>query len=67
MQIAYPLNFDGATFIRRSDGTTWKDWKNISDGGNAAMLESHPASDFVLKTDYDALAARVAALEGGKT
>ena len=30
---------------------------------NAATLETHPASDFVLKTDYDALVARVAALE----
>ena len=37
MQIAYPLNFDGATFIRRSDGTTWKDWKNIADGGTAVI------------------------------
>ena len=40
MQIAYPLNFDGATFIRRSDGTTWKDWKNISDGGNASTANT---------------------------
>lgn len=31
---------------------------------NSEMLENHTASDFVLKTDYDALAARVAALEG---
>lgn len=38
-----------------------------ADGGNAATLETHPASDFVLKSDYDALAARVAALEGGTT
>lgn len=38
-----------------------------ANGGNAATLESHPASDFVLKADYDALAARVAALEGGTT
>ena len=42
-------------------------WSKANDGGNAATLESHPASDFVLKTDYDALAARVAALEGGTT
>lgn len=51
MQIAYPLSFDGATFIRRSDGTTWTNWKNVADGGNANTLESHPASDFYLKTD----------------
>ena len=34
-----------------------------ANGGNADTLESHPATDFVLKSDYDALAARVAALE----
>ena len=38
-----------------------------ANGGNAYTLESHPATDFVLKSDYDALAARVAALEGGTT
>lgn len=43
----------------------WNPWCKISDGGNAAMLDSHPASDFVLKAEYDTLAARVAALEGG--
>ena len=47
--------------------TKWSSWKNIADDGNAATLETHPASDFVLKSDYDALAARVAALEGGTT
>lgn len=36
LQIAYPLNFDGATMIRRATGTTWGTWKNIADGGNAA-------------------------------
>ena len=54
-------------FYRNCAAGTWNTWKNIADGGNAAMLESHPASDFVLKSDYDALAARVAALEGGTT
>lgn len=44
---------------------TYLERKNIADGGNASTLETHPASDFVLKSDYDALAARVAALEGG--
>ena len=38
-----------------------------ANGGDAATLGSHPASDFVLKTDYDALAARVAALEARTT
>lgn len=39
------------------------DWVKFSDGGNAATLEDHSAAEFVLKTDYDALEARVAALE----
>lgn len=38
-----------------------------ANGGDAATLGSHPASDFVLKSDYDALAARVAALEARTT
>ena len=68
VQIAYPLNNHGlCPKYRYSNGADWSNWKDFSDGGNAAMLESHPASDFVLKTDYDALAARVAALEGGTT
>lgn len=36
MQIAYPLNFDGATMIRRATGITWETWRNVADGGNAA-------------------------------
>lgn len=38
---------------------------NLTMVDNAATLEAHPASDFVLKSEYDALAARVSALEGG--
>lgn len=45
MQIAYPLNFDGATMIRRANGTTWGTWKNIADGGNADTLGNIPASE----------------------
>ena len=68
VQIAYPLNNHAlCPKYRYSAGADWSSWKDFSDGGNAATLESHPASDFVLKTDYDALAARVAALEGGTT
>ena len=37
MQIAYPLNFDGATMIRRASGTTWGTWKNIADGGTSSV------------------------------
>lgn len=46
MQIAYPLSFDGATFIRRSDGITWTNWKNVADGGNAETVGGKHASDF---------------------
>ena len=49
------------------DDGVYTDWQKLCDCGNAATLETHPASDFVLKSDYDALAARVAALEGGTT
>ena len=51
------------TFIRHFNGTFWSPWRSVFDDGNATTLETHPASDFVLKSDYDALAARVAALE----
>lgn len=51
MQIAYPLNFDGTTYIRRAMDTTWGDWKNIADGGNADTLDGKHASDFALSTN----------------
>ena len=47
-----------------NNGSEHVKWHKISDGGNADTLDGKHASDFVLKTDYDALAARVAALEG---
>lgn len=40
----------------------WSDWKPFADGGDAATLQSHPAADFVLKADFDILAAKVNAL-----
>ena len=46
MQIAYPLNFDGATMIRRATGITWETWKNIADGGNAATA-SHQIDHYL--------------------
>ena len=52
MQIAYPLSFDGATFIRRSDGTTWTNWKNVADGGNADTVDGKHASDFASYQPY---------------
>jgi len=54
----------GDTFICSVFNTsTYTEWQKIADGGNAQTLGSHPASDFALKSDLDALAARVAALE----
>lgn len=44
MQIAYPLNFDGATMIRRAEGTKWGAWKNVADGGNASSLGGYTVS-----------------------
>lgn len=38
-------------YIRHYTGDFWTPWVNIADGGNAATLESHPASDFALKTE----------------
>lgn len=57
---------DGQSFVRAYNSSTkyWYAWHNVSDGGNADTLDGKHASDFVLKSDYDALAARVAALEG---
>ena len=51
-------------YIRAYVNGEYTPWKSETD---ASTLETHPASDFVLKSDYDALAARVAALEGGTT
>ena len=61
------MDWTGVVKIRCCSGGTWGDWKNISDGGNANKLGGYLPSDYVLKSDYDALAARVAALEGGTT
>ena len=57
------MDWTGVVKIRCCSGGTWGDWKNISDGGNANKLGGYLPSDYVLKSDYDALAARVAALE----
>ena len=54
-----------------SNGAYAGNWRRICDGGDAATLGTHPASDFALKSELDALEARVAALEaaleGGTT
>ena len=61
----YFQNIDGVLYLCNNLGDILA-YSN-SDGFNAKnseTLENHPASDFVLKSDYDALEARVAALEG---
>lgn len=66
-QIAFPI--DNPSYLpryRTSLGSNWDEWKLLADGGNAAALQGHPAADFVLKSDYDELAERVAALETGQ-
>lgn len=55
--------WDGTEKRRMFNGSSWADWTSINSKGNAASLESHPASDFVLKSDFDALLARVVKLE----
>ena len=67
LAIPYINGYQQGVYYRICAGGTWGVWTNVADGGNAATLESHPASDFALKSDYDALAARVTALEGGTT
>lgn len=52
MQIAYPLSFDGATMIRRSNGTTWTNWKNVADGGNADTVDGLHESDLIYARGY---------------
>ncbi len=63
---AYDIGSNNEFMNTLSNGV-WTGWNKCSDNGNAAALGSHPASDFVLKSDYDALEARVAALESGST
>ena len=58
---------DGNPIIPLDFNFSTKKFSITGDISNANNLESHPASDFVLKSDYDALVARVAALEGGTT
>ena len=42
---------DTSLWYRTSLLDSWNEWTRSCDGGNAATLESHPASDFALKTD----------------
>ena len=64
----YPKSGSNVFFANvDGNGSYAGNWRKICDGGDAATLAAHPASDFVLKSDFDALAERVAALEGGTT
>lgn len=54
-----------ARFYKYDPTTESYSESSVAYADNAATLQTHPASDFVLKSEYDALAARVAALEGG--
>lgn len=40
-------------FINSCADGTWTGWVRCNDGGDAATLESHPASDFALKSDFN--------------
>ena len=54
-QIAFPIDGPGnPPRYRTSAGLVWADWKLFQDGGNAATLESHPASDFALQSALNA-------------
>lgn len=50
-------------FVNTLSNGAWIGWRKINDHGNADTLESHPTSDFVLKSDYDVLNDRVTSLE----
>lgn len=54
-QIAFPIDGpDNSPRYRTSAGLAWADWKLLCDGGNAATLDSHPASDFALQNTFAA-------------
>ncbi len=60
------MMFENGIVIHRAKiagATEWSSWQKLNEGGNAVTLGSHPASDFVLKTEYNALVSRVEALE----
>ena len=49
-QIFMPVN-GGSAYRRMYVNKSFTAWVNLADGGDATSLESHPASDFALKTD----------------
>ena len=54
-QIAFPIDGpDNSPRYRTSAGLVWAGWKLFCDGGNAATLDSHPASDFALQNTFAA-------------
>ncbi len=56
-------NQDGIIWQNNSRSGVWSGWTKLSDGGNADTLDGCHAADFVLLTEYTALAERVAVLE----
>ena len=57
----YPGNSNQRPKYRTSAGTTFWNWKNLSDGGNAASVGAYTEAKLT------ELEARIAALEGGTT
>lgn len=55
------LRWDGKISLRYLSGTTWSNWANIADGGNAASVGAYT------ETKLAELEARIAALERGAT
>ena len=54
-QIAFPIDGpDNSPRYRTSAGLVWADWKLFCDGGNAAFLGAHSASDFALQNSFAA-------------
>ncbi len=54
-QIALPIDGpDNSPRYRTSAGLVWAGWKLFCDGGNAAFLGAHPASDFALQNSFAA-------------
>lgn len=46
------VNYLGKTYIRHCNNGVWTEWGNITDGGNAATLGTHPASDFLYANGF---------------
>lgn len=45
-----------------SANNLWSNWKSFADAGDASTLQTHPATDFVLQTDFNELVDKVDSL-----